>query len=451
MGWGDQDPMFDGWGELDWRGRRERRFQRWLAAPAVEFASDTARRDYRARVQLLIDAITLKKPARVPVTAWSGFYVGKYSGLTAKEAMYDYQKMAAALIKYHEDFRPDFQANPVAPARVFELLGLEFVDWPGRGLTDVTPWQYKEAEYMRADEYDALIDDPEGYFRRALLPRVGTAFGPLAGLAPFSDLMEAAGMPFHILPFGDPAVVEGVQRLADAARESFAWLGATGAAGGDASARLGIPPEMGGSIKAPYDILADTLRGTRGIAMDLTRQPRKIVAATERLVPGMIDLGVRQASRAQAPLIVFWLHKGADGFLSDAGFRTYYWPTLKAVMRGLIEQGIVPAMFAQGSYTKRLDVIADDELPAGSVLWLFDQTDMTAARSALGGYACIGGNVPTTLLALGTPDRVEQYVTGLLDECATDGGFFLRNGTALDVAKAENLRAMIDTGRAWWG
>jgi Uroporphyrinogen decarboxylase (URO-D) len=446
-----RDPMFDGWGELDWKERRERRFQRWRDATGVEFVSDAARQDYRERVQLLIDAITLKKPARVPVTAWSGFYVGKHSGLSAKEAMYDYQEMAAALIKFHEDFRPDFQANPVAPAKVFELLGLQFVDWPGRGLADDTPWQYIEAEYMRADEYDALIDDPEGYFRRALLPRFGAAFAPLAGLAPFSDMMEAAAMPFHILPFGDPAVVEGVQRLADAARESFAYLGATGVAGSDASARLGIPPETGGSVKAPYDILADTLRGTRGIVMDLMRQPHKIVDAAERLVPRMIDLGVRQASRAQAPLIVFWLHKGADGFLSDADFRTYYWPTLKAVMKGLVEQGIVPTMFAQGSYTRRLDAIADDELPAGSVLWLFDQTDMAAARRKLGGYACIGGNVPAALLALATPEEVERYVTGLLDECATDGGFFLRNGTALDVAKPANLKAMIDSGRGWRG
>ena len=155
----------------------------------------------------------------MPVTAWSGFFVGKHSGLTKKEAMYDYEKSAAALIKYHEDFRPDFQTSPVAPAEVFELLGLEFVDWPGKGLADETPWQYIEAEYMREDEYDALIADPEGYFRRTLLPRFGSAFAPLAGLAPFTDMMEATTMLFSILPFADPAVVEGMQRLADAARE----------------------------------------------------------------------------------------------------------------------------------------------------------------------------------------------------------------------------------------
>ena len=445
------DAMFEGWDRLDWKERRERRFERWLSAPGVEFVSDSARQGYQQRVRLLIDAITLEKPARVPVSATVGFYVGKHGGLTKKEAMYDSQKSAAALVKYHEDFRPDFQTRPVAPARVFELLGLQFVDWPGRGLADETPWQYLEAEYMGPDEYDALIDDPDAYFRRALLPRFGAAFAPLAKLAPFSDMTEAASMPYNILPFADPAVSEGVQRLAEAARESSAWLKAMGTAAADAAGRLGIPPEVGGAAKAPYDVLADTLRGTKGIMVDRFRQPDRIVEAVERLAPLMIDLGVRQAARAEAPLIVFWLHKGADSFMSDADFRIFYWPTLKAVMKGLVEQGIVPAMFAEGRYSRRLEVVADDDLPPGSVLWMFDQTDMAAAKRSLGGHACIAGNVPTALLALGAAAEVREYVTRLLDECATDGGFVLRNGAVLDDAKAENLKAMIETGRDWRG
>ncbi|HLA82903.1 MAG TPA: uroporphyrinogen decarboxylase family protein [Thermoleophilia bacterium] len=446
-----RDPMFEGWDQLDWNERRERRFQRWLSAPGVEFESDTARNDYKERVQLLIDAIQLRKPARVPVTTAAGYYVGKYSGLTKKEAMYDYERAAAALRKYHEDFRPDFQTPSVAPGRVFELLGLQFVDWPGGKLADETPWQYVEGEYMREDEYDTLIADPEAYFRRFLLPRFGSAFAPLASLPPFTDMMEATTMLFGIPAFADPAVVEGMQKLAEAARECLAYLMAMGAAGADAAGRLGIPSSFGGLAKAPYDILADTLRGTKGIMIDRFRQPEKILEASERLVPIVIEWCVRQATRPGAPLIIFVLHKGADGFMSDADFRTFYWPTLKAVMKGIIEQGIVPTMFAEGGYNKRLGVIADPELPVGSVLWLFDQTDMKAAKRALGGHSAIAGNVPTALLALSTVDEVKAYVTDLLDTCAKDGGFMLENGAVLDDAKAENLKAMIETGRNWRG
>jgi uroporphyrinogen-III decarboxylase len=111
----------------------------------------------------------------------------------------------------------------------------------------------------------------------------------------------------------------------------------------------------------------------------------------------------------------------------------------------------VPTLFAQGSYNKRLDMITDDEIPEGSVIWLMDQTDMPAAKKALGGYACIAGNVPTGLIALAGAAEVQEYVTDTLNACAKDGGFWLRNGAALDDAKPENLKSMIDTGRNWRG
>ena len=39
----DHDPLFEGWDQLDWRQRRERRFQRWLSARRVGFVSDSAK------------------------------------------------------------------------------------------------------------------------------------------------------------------------------------------------------------------------------------------------------------------------------------------------------------------------------------------------------------------------------------------------------------------------
>ncbi len=109
-------------------------------------------------------------------------------------------------------------------------------------------------------------------------------------------------------------------------------------------------------------------------------------------------------------------------------------------------------MFAEGGYNKRLEAIADDpDLPTGSVVWIFDQTDMAAAKRALGGHSCIAGNVPTALLALADRREVEKYTTDLLETCAKDGGSILQNGAVLDDAKPENLKAMIDMGLNWRG
>jgi hypothetical protein len=365
--------------------------------------------------------------------------------------MYDYAKAGAAVKRFHEDFMPDFQADAAPPARVFDLLGLNLVDWPGHGVADDSPWQYREGEYMKADEYDALAADPSDYFRRSYLPRIGSSFAPLAALDPFSDMMEAIGLPFNILPFADPAVVEGVKRIAEAANETIAYLEIMDRVAADAAGRLGIPALESGILKAPYDVIADTLRGTKGIVMDRFRQPQKIIEAAERMAPLQVSMGVRQTAVADSPLTLMPLHKGADGFMSDADFRTFYWPTLQTVLKGLVYEGIVPVLFAEGSYNKRLRVIADDGLPDGSVIWLFDQVDMFEAKRTLGGHACIMGNVPNSLLALGTGEEVAQYVTRLLDGCATDGGFILGSGAVVDDAKPETLRAMIETGRSWVG
>jgi uroporphyrinogen-III decarboxylase len=96
-------------------------------------------------------------------------------------------------------------------------------------------------------------------------------------------------------------------------------------------------------------------------------------------------------------------------------------------------------------------VISDDDIPSGSVLWLFDQTDMRAAKRALEGRACIAGNVPGALPAIGTPQDVQAYVEDLLNDVATEGGVVLMTGAVIDDAKPETIKAMIETGRKWDG
>jgi len=378
-----------------------------------------------------------------------GFYTARYAGLTPYEAMYDYEKMTAAYVKFHEDLQPDFQADPIAAGPVFDKLEARMLNWPGHGVDEDTPWQYIEKEYMKAEDYDALIRDPSAYFMRTLVPQFADAFSGLAKLDPISDINEAAFLSLNILGFADPEVVESINKLAAAANATFEFLGAFMAMSGEVTARLGMPAFWGPTIKAPYDCIADTLRGTRGIVMDRYRQPDKIIQAAERFAPLQIDFALRQMFMLDCPLVCFPLHKGADGFMSDADFRTFYWPTLKAVVLAMIAEGLVPVLFAEGGYNERLQAIADDDIPAGSVVWFFDQTDMQAAYDTLKGYACIAGNVPSAMLALGTAEEVHSYATSLMDRFAKDGGFILGSGGVIDDAKPETMKALLDAPRTW--
>jgi hypothetical protein len=96
-----------------------------------------------------------------------------YAGITVQEAMYDYDKSAAAFRKFILDFEPDTHMGNAqfGPGKFYEILDYKLYSWPGHGVAPENSYQCNEDEYMTADEYDALIDDPSGFFQRHL-PRV---------------------------------------------------------------------------------------------------------------------------------------------------------------------------------------------------------------------------------------------------------------------------------------
>ena len=160
------------------------------------------------------------------------------------------------------------------------------------------------------------------------------------------------------------------------------------------------------------------------------------------MTPIMIGMGVGSAQQTGNPQIFIPLHKGADGFLSDAQFRKFYWPTLKAVMLGLIEGGCIPFLALEGHWGSRLNIIQD--IPKGKTMWMVDQTDMAKVKETLGKNACLIGNVSSSMLKLGTPQDVRDYVKKLIDTAGKGGGFIVSNGAFFDEAKPENVKAMVD-------
>ena len=432
------------WEEMNADERQEAMFAKWLSPEGIEFASPEAEKGYKARVTRVKDAIQMKKkPDRVPVAPLPSFFPAYYAGVTPKDVMYDYEKCAAAWKKFVLDFDPDVQmgcAGP-GPGKFYEIVDYKLYAWPGHGVAPEHSYQAVEGEYMTADEYDKLIQDPSFFFSNTYLPRVFGAMEPFQTLPNLTGILEMYGVAFNFIPFGLPPVQEGYKKMMEAGAEALKWAGAV--MGFDAEmAASGYPPFLAGFTKAPFDTLGDTLRGTKGIMMDMYLQPEKLLEALDVITPLMINLGVGNAKMNAKPIVFIPLHKGADGFLSDAQFRKFYWPSLKKVMLGLVAEGCVPFPVAEGGYNSRLEVIKD--FPKGKALWMFDQTDMAKAKKALANTACVMGNVPLDLLAVGTPQQVQDYCKKLIDTCAKDGAYVMSNGAFFDDVKAENVKAMVD-------
>jgi uroporphyrinogen-III decarboxylase len=429
--------------------KQEALFQRWSSPEGVTFASPEAANAYRARVTRVKDAVQMKRlPDRVPALVLPSFFPAHHAGITPRDAMYDYAKNSAAYTKFLNDFLPDAHigADMPGPGRFYEILDYKLYSWPGHGVPPNQSYQTNEGEYMRADEYDALIHDPSNFMSNSYFPRVFGALDAFKMLPTLTGILEIYGSAYNFIPFGLPPMQAALKALMDAGNEAVKWVATIGA-WNQYSTAAGFPNLLSGYTKAPFDVIGDTLRGMRGTMMDLYRQPEKMLEAMEALCPLMIKMGVDGAKSNGKPFIFVPLHKGADGFLSDAQFKRFYWPTLRKVLMGMVEEGVVPFIAAEGGWGSRLQAMSD--LPKGTTLWMIDQTDMVVAKKTLGKVACLAGNVPSSLLFMGTPQQVEAYAKRLIDNCAPGGGYIMSNGAFFDEAKAENVRVMVETAKRY--
>jgi hypothetical protein len=437
------------WHEMTADEKQEMQFQKLLTPKDPEgkdlkFQSKEAEATYKASITRIKDAIQLKKtPDRVPVTLLPSMFPFINAGMTIEEAMYDYDKTVAAFKKFILEYKPDMHIGAAAPGpgKFYEILDYKLYAWPGHGVKPESSYQCIEKEYMKAEEYDLLITDPSFFFRNFYLPRV---FGALEGftmLAPHTSTLEMYGLAFNYIPYALPPVQGTFKALFEAGAEALKWATAMGGSNGEL-ASLGFPNILGGFTKAPFDTIGDTLRGTRGIMLDMYRQPDKLLKALEALVPIMIGMGIGAAQQTGNPQIFMPLHKAADGFMSDEQFKKFYWPTFKAVMMGLIEGGCIPFPALEGHWGSRLKIIQD--IPKGKTMWMVDQTDMAEAKKTLGRNACLIGNVSSSMLKIATPDEVKDYCKKLIDTAGKGGGFIMSNGAFFDEAKPENIKAMVD-------
>jgi hypothetical protein len=440
----------DNWNELSSAQRRELRLQSWASTKNKKFDTAEAEKTYRENAKRFADVIRLKEPDRVPIMPFFGHFVGKYGGVRPYDVMYHYEMYEQAFTKFCQDFQPDYQVVSIfLPGRTFDAVDYQSFAWPSHGVPLDSPFQYVEGEYMLENEYEEMIADPEAFLLRKYIPR---AYKKLKGLEILPTLftsVEMAMSPALFVPMGAPAMQEALQALLEAGKQAWEWAQASGRVTQIAQGRFGIPTPVGGYSKAPFDFPADTLRGTRAIMIDLHRKQKQLLELCERLVPLAIKMGVESATQSDCPFVMIPLHKGADDFISGANFKKFYWPTFKAMLLGLIDEGTIPFNFVEGAYNRRLEIIRDPDIPAGSTYWSFDKTDMAQVKKHLGGWAAFGGNVPGSLIYAGTPQQMEDYVKNLIDTCAPGGGFVLGTGVVVDDAQSANLHALYDTGRKY--
>lgn len=385
---------------------------------------------YQERLNRYVTAMRNEKPDRVPIRPFVAEFTARYAGYTCQEVAHDYTKAFDAAIKCARDF--DWDA--VVPNMVYvwtglaQALGLRYYGIPGIGIPHTVGFNYIEPPehnaFMRADEYDALIDDPTAFLYTTWLPRVST----------------------EISRIGEPATYRNNLAFVKGAMAMLSYFFAFGPQIARLRSECGTVSAISGIFKAPFDILADKLRGYVGLTMDMHTQPAKVLAACEALMPHLCHVGLSTADpNCQVP-IGFWMHRGCVPFINPRQFDSHFWPTLKPIIQEFWKHGYQTLFYAEGKWGYHFDAFR--ELPDRSIVFHCDRDDIFAAHRKLHDKFCLSGGIPNALLSYGTPDEVRAFVARVLDEVAAPGGYILDAGAIMqDDASIENIRALTDTGR----
>lgn len=285
------------------------------------------------------------------------------------------------------------------------------VKLPGRDLGDEDQVQFLEEEVMRREDYDIIVrrgyrDWFMGYWHRV---RDGIATGPL----------------------GRAQTIAGFMKQGFRIRSNVRHLRG-----------MGIAPMFYAACYPPFDLFS-LLRSLSPFCYDLADCPEKVLAASEAALPAIIEMASIPLRLTRGNRVCVYPMRSSSTFLSEEMFLRYSFPFLKRIVEAFAARGVVSVIHCDGKWDAMLPNFR--KLPRGScIIELDGDTDMFRAKRLIGDWLCLKGNVPASMLALGTADEVGDYCRKLVSEVGRGGGFILSSGCEVPLnARLENVRALM--------
>jgi uroporphyrinogen-III decarboxylase len=373
---------------------------------------------YEERLGRYQATIALEPTDRIPIATGTNYFAEVYSGATNQEIIYDSEKWLQADEAFIRDFpEVDVLRNNRVWAPLYDAIGLKTYKLPGRDLPPRRQFQFVEDDYMKVDEYDALIKNPGEFMLEKFLPRV------------LGEMAERGSNRSYIA-FLKAGMAQAM--LTNIIKSRSAFL----------QNNFGMPQPTAGIFLAPFDAIADALRGLKGVLKDTYRQPDKVLEACDVLVSIMAHFALSKADPLKRYPIFVPLHKAC--FMSPIQFDTFFWPSFKKTLEILIDAGYKVRAYLEGDWSRHWHHFL--ELPKGSILCDIDtQGDIFKAKAEIGHHQCIAGGIPDSMLILGTPQEMTDRVKLLCETVGKGGGYMISGGCNFPYdTKPENFRAMID-------
>ncbi len=361
-----------------------------------------------------LKAVNREEGAYIPTATNGNMGSVAWSGKRVVDVYRDPKAFAEAITCVFAEMWTDVNIMCGANRSPFMIDYLEGVE--NRVGPDGTTMEHYAQPWMKADEYDQLIEDPARFISEVMLPRKFPklfedreyAKNALKGFA--QEQVHA----FIYLSHATNAVLENV---------------------------YGIKTILNGGelVHLPLDQIFDTYRGFRGTLTDLRRQPDKVKAAIDKLWETR-SLPILQKPYTQT-FPYAWQPPHIPAYLSPKQFDEYYWIHEKPMIEHYIEAGGKFYFIMEGRFEKIWHHFR--ELPKDSLILHVDDDDIVKAKKEIGDHQIIVGGLKMADARMKSFAQIKDDVKRVVDECGPGGGFLFSTDKAW-IAPGDINQTVID-------
>lgn len=360
------------------------------------------------KVEHCMDVKPIKDRSEIPLYPMLITYQGKFTGITQKEMMDSPKKWMEATKKTFDSIGYPDICNSLPLGEVIFAEGLPAMR-PGYELPDDELFQFIEKPNMNIDDYHDIIKNGwaqwyNRYMMRIQKPPIKTNVGLIKRWIQLGMNLNKVGK----------------------------FL--TG---------MGVEPLQGTAAMLLFDQLS-LIRSFEDFILDVYDEPELLQELFVKETPGLIESTMKNASKTVKRIQVYAMRSDANSISPDI-FDEFSFPYIKQAVETFHKAGFRTILHCDGQWEPMLDRFL--QLPKGSIHFEFDGvTDIFKAAEILQGHHSLRGDVPATMLALGTADEVSEYCEKLITGIGMKGGFVLGSGCEVPLnCKPENLKAMMNS------
>jgi uroporphyrinogen-III decarboxylase len=294
----------------------------------------------------------------------------------------------------------NMQVSGILPVRLANIW-LSRVEIPGRELPADSLWQVHEAEVMKVEDYDIILNKGWEAFLSFISSKVQKP-----------DLVE---------------------------REAE-WFRANGSAIAQRYHKRGYAVLSCMNSTIPFEALCGA-RSMQQFFLDCYRMPDKVKAALDIGQQFGIDqvIKITNLTGVKGSWVGGW--RAASALVAPRIWDKMVFPYYVDMLNQLQQHGITCVLHFDQNWDR--DIRRFLEFPKGCVLALDGATNIRRAKEILGDHMVFLGDVPSALFATGTPEQVRVYVRDLIRDLGPRG-FVMNPGCDIPFnAPKENVQAFV--------